>query len=723
MQVLIEWLFGSIPLLGKLFLNYITNGPFFVVLHLIVVWLFYRTWYSKVSVEADALERWKPRGPASADAGGWPARRRLPWWPRRRGGAETTRILDQFVADCDKLGGQGVFIPMTDFSDRLDSIVDGITAEMHDRTNLFILVGVAGTLLGVFEFAFRAHDVLLANAGDPGKGLPDLSTILTDSMSKAFPVGFVGLLLTFASQVIASFPERRLRTALAEATGKALKAREETSRSQAGSLQDSVRAMQEAMTRSVESMRGALSPLANLQETLGKFVEPAMNQLRDHLGNSLKLVSAQFDEMQKTNAGTQEIVNSAKQAVGSLREIVGSLVNQAEQTRAVNDNTIQLQRQQQESLAAFSATIAQQLGQVKLINDSINTAAANVESLPGRMQGATQATLDGLARDTLSAWRGMSDELKAVVVGEHKQLLEGVAAQAQSIHDSLLAASSRLDGVASEVRASVDGLTHLPEHLEGEMKKVFGLIAVSSTDYWNGRTDDFVSLMSEHQANFLRVIRERTEDVERSLREASNQLTDISQRMDLILGDSLKAAIKEAKSEIEVGLQQVNRVLIETYPQMSRDVIALSGGLRDAVEQSREIQRESAAWLGGIQGAYGKLEEINRLLTQALERAREENAPTNAEQARALLQQNVEEVRRLSDLFARVGQLIPAPAQVQNASDGLRAGLDRATHLLTQIRNDLAARLHEEPPDDGPRWWPSNWFSRRRGRRGSNGGR
>jgi hypothetical protein len=716
MEVLNQ-LLGSLTLLGELLLNYVTYGFPFAALHVLVaVMLVRQTWYRKIRVETQALERWAPRASPSP--------------PGQGVAAETTRILDEFVADCDKLGGQGFFIPMTDFSDRLDSIVDGVTSEMHDRTNLFILVGVAGTLLGVFEFAFESQRAIMGNAANPGQSLPELSKALTSSMSKAFPVGFVGLVLTFAAQVIASFPERRLRTALADATGKALEAREEASRSHATALQDSVQAMRETMGESVRSMEGALRPLANLQETLGTFVEPTMNELREHLGKSLELVRAQFDEMQKTNAGTQEIVNSAKQAVAELREVAGSQVEQSRQTREINESTIRDMRQQQATLAVFQDTLTANLERVELLNDTVARAAEGVEALPGRVQAAAQMTFDYLAGDTLAAWRGMSDELKHQVAGEHERLLDDAAAQAKEVYDTLLAASAELGGVAAGVRASVDGLTKLPEHLEAEMRRVFGSVAATSTGYWNQRTDSYMEQMSAHQGRFLDVIREKTEDVERSLRQASDHLTDISRRMDIILGDSLKSAIREAKSELEAGLKHLDRVLVEHYPQLSHNVLTLSESLQEAVARSSEIHHESAQWLQGVRDAYERLADINRVLAEAIARAREETSPTNAEQVRGLLQQNVEELKGLGERLTSVGRSIPAPGQLQGISAQLEGGFRISTKLDDRLRGtaELLARIHEDlrakepepspPPPNGRFWHRLPWPFRRRGNNG-----
>ncbi|HWW73887.1 MAG TPA: hypothetical protein VNZ44_00740 [Pyrinomonadaceae bacterium] len=706
MELFLNELWNSLTLLGRLLLNYVSYGAPFAAFHaLVAVMLVRQTWYRKIRVETRALEHWRPRGPAG-------------------GAAETTRILDEFVADCDNMGGQGFFIPMTDFSDRLDSIVDGITAEMHDRTNLFILVGVAGTLLGVFEFAFRSHEVIQANSGDPGKSLSALSDILTSSMSKAFPVGFVGLLLTFLSQVIASIPERRLRTALANATGKALEAREGASRSQVNALQDSVGKMQEAMSTSVTAMKDALLPLANLQQTLGGVFEPTMNALSQHLADSLGLVSAQHEEMKKTNEGTQEIVGIARQAVADLRQAVERQIKQAEQTRESNENTIRVMREQHEALAVFNAALDASRERVDSVNRSVADAAAGVEALPDRLHGAAQLAFDRLAVDTLFVWQAASDELKHGIAGEHERLLDGAARQAGEVHATLMSAAAGLAGVAAGVGASVDGLTRLPENLEAEMKRVFGALATNSTEHWNLRTDDYMRLLLTHQANFFDNIRQKTADIEQSLGNAAGQLANISQRMDNILRDSLRDTIKAAREEIATSLVSFNRVIVEQYPALTENVVALTDGLKAAVASSGEIQKESASWLAGIQAAYERLEEINRLLTDALARTREETSPTNAEQVRALLQQNVDGLKGLGEQLVGISRLIPAPGQVQSVTNVLQDGLGRTTELLERaarvlegIRRDLAPKAVAVVQSPPPRrsWRSYLWPFGRRG--------
>src|SRR5436305_1577408 len=126
--------FGEV--LGRLLSGYFDAGWPFAALHAVVLFfVVYKTWFRKIRTETKALESWKSDRSSI-----------------RKG--ETTPVLDRFVEDSEALGPQGILVPMTDYSDRLDSSVDGMVSELHDRINLLLLVGIAGSLFGLYEFAF-----------------------------------------------------------------------------------------------------------------------------------------------------------------------------------------------------------------------------------------------------------------------------------------------------------------------------------------------------------------------------------------------------------------------------------------------------------------------------------------------------------------------------------------------------------------------------------------
>src|SRR4051812_38653436 len=108
--------------LSNLLFGYITSGLPFAFFHVVVIFLVGKSWID-LNREASSLNSWDPLSAEQSFEG--------------NDTSETVSVLDQFIAESRELGAGGVFVPMTDFSDRLDSAIEGRVAELHDRTNLF----------------------------------------------------------------------------------------------------------------------------------------------------------------------------------------------------------------------------------------------------------------------------------------------------------------------------------------------------------------------------------------------------------------------------------------------------------------------------------------------------------------------------------------------------------------------------------------------------------
>src|SRR5438874_5312272 len=115
--------------------------------------------------------------------------------------------LRLFLDESERWRTQGVAVPMTDYSDRIDSFIEGLSDHLHNAVNLFLIVGLAGTFFGMAEFARRAANP--QQLSDPKEVLGALQTALGHS----FPIGFLGLCLTILGHPLASYFESRLREA------------------------------------------------------------------------------------------------------------------------------------------------------------------------------------------------------------------------------------------------------------------------------------------------------------------------------------------------------------------------------------------------------------------------------------------------------------------------------------------------------------------------------
>src|SRR5215469_3176883 len=132
---------------------------------------------------------------------------------------QAVQQLRLFLEESERWRHQGVAVAMTDYSDRIDSFIEGLTDQLHNGVNLFLIVGLAGTFFGMAEFARQAPSI--SASADP----KDVLEALKNALGHSFPVGFVGLCLTIAAHPVAAWLEARLRRATKDAVNQALRLR------------------------------------------------------------------------------------------------------------------------------------------------------------------------------------------------------------------------------------------------------------------------------------------------------------------------------------------------------------------------------------------------------------------------------------------------------------------------------------------------------------------
>lgn len=720
-------------LLFQLIKGYFTHAwPFFVA-HLFVAYLISRSLW-QIRRETKALEEWGP-DPLAASAAMQPAK--------------TPGVLDDFVKETRALGDRGFFVPMTDFSDRLDSIVDGMVGEFHDRTNLFLIVGIAGTLFGVFEFSFRAYRALVYGEVAPGVAPDDrvlsLGVFLSQSMSRAFPVGFVGLVLTFFAQAASGIPEGKLRKALSEATKKALKQREIVIQSQ----EDNVRLAAERITEAME-------PLKDLSQTLTKITTEVLSGFSVQLNESLEVVRSQFGLIKESN----------KQILG----IVGPLQETATGLKTLVKDVPSLMEEQRVSLEKFNRNVdanlelAHQVHSVFLQTaDDLNRAAQDLRNLPQGIVDQTQTALHDLRAASLEVWRGMSTDFAQGLQKDYEVLLSNVAAQARDVASAAQAVSAEVAQVAHNANSMVRTLTELPGAVESKISETFTALGKQSLATWEQMSGQFRLGSEESLRNYLHAVQSQAEQIGSSLESAATSWNTIAQSTDTalksmqefpgavgsrmqstfeelghnalgvwdgmsdkvgghilnvygefesrarsnmdhveaslgraatswdriagsaqqIVEGTFERSVKYAEERIAAGLKQINRVVSEQYPQMSADVQGFSEEFARLLSQVRTVQDEMRAWLDGASKAQAMMQDFHRELARTLEESRHGESSSGGRDVADLLRDNVEQMRETNRILKVIETQGPSTRlQIESA-------LQKSMLELSRIREGI----------------------------------
>jgi hypothetical protein len=667
-----EILSDFLTTVNRLFWGYITHGWLFAIGHALVLeQIIYRSWHQKIRLETRALEEWARTGIGPEREGaGREQHKNVPETQssdgqQTGGGSETTQLLDQFVSESKKLGRQGFFVPMTDFSDRLDSIVDGMIGELHDRTNLFLLIGIAGTLFGLFEFAFKAVDVLQSGAIEPGERVLKLGEFLAASMSKAFPVGFMGLVLTFLAQIFVAYPERRLRTALTDATQKALHSREDASTSQ------------------VEAIRDAMSPLNDLKETLTQSVQPVVVEFGERLDQSLSLVKIQFDELRTTTGSLATAVDSVKTGVDSLNSAADNLKALLQDVPVILKDVTELQAYQRSSIENLSESFREQLTQTRELTFAVGQTVQNLNTLPGEIIRENKLALYQLSEDTLEIYRAASQAFGEQLHHDYDVLFDDIGTRVDDIKNSMTGVSAELTLVAKDAGGALEGLRSLPADIRGELKEAFGNLSEESLKAWKALAGEFNTGLQGEYSSYISNIQEQAGKIQTNLGRAAEEWQRVAQNAEGIIKEPIRQLIVDGKKEIGEGLQRLDRVLAERYPQASQDVKNFTDDLREMTARTKEFQKAFGEWLGEARRAQDNIREVYRALLEALDEIKKKGGAAEPGEM-------VTQLKAVRHLLERIQKGFP------ESSDGLHGELLTSNRLLSEINNGVEAMAHKE---------------------------
>ncbi len=672
---------GVWRLFGELLKGYIVNGYLFFFGHLLVLYFVIRSW-RRIRQETKALQRWgsqvdnqfdppEPNGWQTIEKISSQADNRLDSSSlksqiSRNDSSQTMKILDQFLSESKNLGSQGFFVPMTDFSDRLDSTVDGIVAELHDRTNLFLLVGIAGTLFGVFEFAFQGSAALSREGADR---VLELGKLLSTSMAKAFPVGFVGLLATFFAQLWATRPEDKLRSALLEATRKALKKRGEYCKTQS-----------QIVSEAVDRIDKAMKPLENLEKTLKETIEPVITAFGERLDQSLKLLGEQFSQLREITGGVKETVKSLQAGVSSLKEVPKSLDSLLKKAPAVLENLDKVREHQLKSLQAFDASLESHKEQAAQISAALNETLQSLKTLPEEVISRSETTLNKVIEQSVSLWSKMSGEFSDRLHRDYQGLLEVISDRAGNIEGSVSSTLEQIQQMNQQTSEATEKMRGLPDKLSDALNNSFSQMRDEARIAWNQRMNDFVATVQEEYTNYVSSIQKRAGEIEGSIRTVSDEVRRVSQESQLLLIGPVAQIIDNAKQDVSEWLSNANLELANRYSQAREDILFLSEKLNGTVSQIKAVQDEFNLWLKSAEQARDMVGNIHETMLKEIQDAqRARNSDQNQEPV-SLLRESLGELKAMSGVLTRIQQLIP--------SAGNGDGRDSLV-LLSEIKQGL----------------------------------
>jgi hypothetical protein len=487
---------------------------------------------------------------------------------------------------------------------------------------MLLLVGIAGTLFGVFEFASRTMHVY-------GDVLAQIGGILAESMAKAFPVGFVGLMLMLVFQLALGGPVSRLHRAASEATTRALEHRGVVSRTLAETIASSI----------AESMR----PVSTLGETVSEHLQPVVSALGERLDQSLSLVRLQFGEIDRSTQRFIEATGHLRESANAMTKTSGRLEELLKATPKVLANTDRVQQLHKDLLEQLGQSFMKHVENANGVADVLQRVRTSAEGLPEELVRqlvvGMKPMFERLAIDATATWETLSQELGNELRQAHQEFVQQTAEDITSVYaavrgaanewqrlsqdsramiaeplerslDTIEAASSRALDNASEVARAVAAaslaLQRLPEAFAEQtanaVEPVFAKLAEESRDTWSDLARIVHADMQRELTEFVQASRSEVERANEALRSAGEELRRLTEGAQASLTEPLATAIETARRETRAVVAEVAEFVRERYPAIRADMeklgvemTALVTTLKAAEERLEQIPMGAVA--------------------------------------------------------------------------------------------------------------------------------
>lgn len=584
-------------LFSKLLYNYVAFGWPFLVLHFGVLALSIWTW-ADLHREIFRLKRWSPGLPP--------------------GDSQATQILHQFITETEKLGPQGFFVPITDFSDRLDSIIGGRVTELYERINLFLIVGIAGTMFGIFEFASGAADVLGNDAISSADRVVRLGEILSASLAKAFPVGFVGLGLMFLGQIGVSIWENRFKMEVAKATSGALQHRMKVSQTQA-----------QVVARAAASIETALAPMQNFQVMMIDTLRPVVELLAKKLDDSLGLVKEQFGQLETTTAGFSSAVAGLRDGVTGLEETTKHIGALLQHTPEILDRLGHLQRDQEQALQVFRENLRTSLAASERTLAVLESATQSSRDLPDRILTAAQDALKMVSQDTTRVSSEMAEtvrhqlttanaHLSQHLIANSETLFGGVKGQTEALQSLIQTTGEQLTGVGTAARDAVAGIQEVRKDVHASLEASLIDMRQESGRHWESMTDNFGRQTQSEFLRFIEQIRSSVGEIRVSLDGAARSWGNVAVNAETMIHGPINKVLDDIGGELRRAVKDIDSLMAERYPKAVEDVHEFTSGLQKLVSQARGVQDSLDRWLDSLDRARQGMETATRTFREQL---------------------------------------------------------------------------------------------------------
>lgn len=476
-----------------------------------------------------------------------------------RSDGQVVQQLRLFLEESERWRHQGIAVAMTDYSDRIDSLIEGLTDQLHNGVNLFLIVGLAGTFFGMAEFARQAP--LISGSTDAR----DVLEALKNALGQSFPVGFVGLCLTIVVHPFADWFEAHLRRATKDAVNHALRLRTANLNQDASGIAELLGKLPGMLQSTLYALQAStveqLKPLLDIPKAIHDTQSELLDPLRRVFTESRKEWSDTVAKLNKQSNRTAEALEKLEFPINTLTSKIAQITDLVD----ANEKAVNRINSKSEELASLLLSLQEQIrGTVGEIGACIRDFAVLPEDLRTHLKDAGKSLIDSV-------------RLYYEKIGEEYvvSLRDLAAANSSEITAASARASQSVVEAAESLRISADSMTPLLQ-----------TAITAGANLLSGHLVSFNTAFSEHFPGAV-------EKLAQTLSVASEQI-DLARRILESMAVSADSSSEHARlwSEVSSRLADLQREIradtdqIGTFTGHIRDSATTFSALSPAIEES-----------------------------------------------------------------------------------------------------------------------------------------
>ena len=394
---------------------------------------------------------------------------------------------------------------------------------VHGLIGLFLIIGIAGTFLGLWDVASNLRpSAELTSAGTQAEAAQranETITLLLRGIAKAFPVGFVGLVLTFFANLIVGWIEtlkRRRIEAFMDEVGDPLTAK----------------------------LVEALGPVANLSTTLEKGLSPVIRELEQTLKPIPIVMASQRDELANAKTALTEAAVALKESGQQISASVTGLKEMAETSHAALEAAKALSG----GIRSYFASIASKLdqaterathafntydGAITTMTESVYAAADSFRKFPSELREEVKTAMVFSYNESSKA---REEALTDLYAAARQRFEENMVNAVSSVTHSLDRVKDDFETLTTTMDRSIvnaqNAFEHYSEAWQQEAVKLReDIVHQIDPGIRKDMKDSAQNALAELEAaarssdGFVKATKKTTADIERMYREATESLT------------------------------------------------------------------------------------------------------------------------------------------------------------------------------------------------------